>query len=643
MLAVLLLSPYLKTKDKVIEKPIVVMGYDNSQSILFGKDSAFYKSIFPVQWKNLISELKGTYRVEPYTFGSDINISDSPNNIELASDYSKFITHIKSQYAGMNLGAVVLAGDGIFNMGMEPVFSATGMSIPFYTIALGDTNAMKDLKVSDVRYNSLVYKDDIFPVEVSIQAYMMQGKQAEILISSFGNQQIRQTINITSDDFSTSYTFKLQAKRVGKHHIKVDLLYKGEELNKVNNHQSIFIEVINNAQKILMLAHSPHPDIAAFNQTIQSFDQYETEIAYMEDINSIQIEKYDLVILHQTPATSRQSTRLQSEIEEFEIPTLYIIGKKSSLTSFNQQFDGIDILTSIGKYEESRAYVNTLFTGFTFEDKYILQLENLPPVITPLGNYKVSPNTEVFAYQRINGITTDFPLIAFYDNASGVRSGVITGEGFWMWRIHNYLNEGNFNAFDQLINKTIQYLVAKKDKRFFRVYSKNSYNQSENVVLSAELYNATFEAVNEAEVSLRLTDESGQQFNYLFSPKGDIYSLDLKQLEVGIYKYVARTQYGKEEFEAKAEFIVSGQSFESRNLQADHHLLYRLADVSNGELLYPDEIEELRVILASNPLLKKRIYFEDKMSGLNTLPVILAIILFLLCLEWFLRKYFGSY
>ncbi len=46
------------------------------------------------------------------------------------------------------------------------------------------------------------------------------------------------------------------------------------------------------------------------------------------------------------------------------------------------------------------------------------------------------------------------------------------------------------------------------------------------------------------EVSLRLTDEDGQQFNYLFTPEGDIYSLDLKKLEVGVYSYFAKTQLG---------------------------------------------------------------------------------------------------
>jgi len=110
-----------------------------------------------------------------------------------------------------------------------------------------------------------------------------------------------------------------------------------------------------------------------------------------------------------------------------------------------------------------------------------------------------------------------------------------------------------------------------------------------------------------------------------------------------VYRYIAQTQLGNEEYEARGEFIVSGQSFESRRLKADHNMLFRLARVGNGKMLYPDELSELPEILAGNDHLKKRIYFEEKLSGLNTMPIIIAIILFLLSLEWFLRKYFGSY
>jgi len=618
------------------------MGFDNSTSIIQGKDSSFYKATFPEQWINLTQQIGDDYKTESYLFGAEVRKSSAPDFSDELSDYSKFIEHISNEYSAMNIGAVIIAGDGIYNLGVEPVFAASRLSIPFYAIALGDTNSVTDLKISDARFNSLVYKDDIFPLEVNISAEMLKNKDAELVLSAFGKQQEKKRIKITSDDFSASYTFKLRAVETGKHRIKIELITKEAELNNSNNRYNIFIDVINNTQKILILAYSPHPDLTALNQSLRSVKQYETEVNYIKDVNKVNVDDYDLVILHQIPSVFQRSDKLLSDLANKEIPTLYMLGKQSSLPAFNQIFKGVKILTSVGKSEEALADLNSLFTLFSYDMDFASQIEELPPLIVPRGNYITSQNAEIFAYQRINNITTDFPLIVF-NSESGTKSGAIIGEGLWMWRMHDYLNNRNFEAFDNFLNKSIQYLVAKKDKRFFRIITKNEYSSSEKVILKAELYNASYESVNGADVSLRLINEEKQQFNYLFSPDANNYSLDLKQLDIGVYRYIAQTQLGNEEYEARGEFIVSGQSFESRRLKADHNMLFRLARVGNGKMLYPDELSELPEILADNDHLKKRIYFEEKLSGLNTMPIIIAIILFLLSLEWFLRKYFGSY
>jgi len=379
---------------------------------------------------------------------------------------------------------------------------------------------------------------------------------------------------------------------------------------------NIFIDVFDNAQKILILANSPHPDISAISQALKSVTNYETEIKYLKDGHKIKVQEYDLVILHQVPSIEQASDYLISELVAKEIPVLYVLGRQSSLPRFNQAFKGVNVLTSIGKFEEARADINPLFTRFSYNPEFSAQLEELPPVIVPTGNYVLTDNASVFAYQKINNISTDFPLVVFYDNQS-TKSGALLGEGVWLWRMHNYVNQGNFDAFDSFINKTVQYLVAKKDKRFFRVTGKNEYRNTENIILQAELYNDSYEAVTTAEVSLKLTDEENRQFNYLFSPDGNVYTLNLHHLATGIYRYVAQTHLGTKKYETRGEFIVSGQLFESRRLKADHRTLFRLAESGNGKMLYPDQIAGLPELLANNNRLKSKIYFEEKMSGFS--------------------------
>ena len=618
------------------------MGLDNSQSVIMGKDSAYNRQIFPGQWQQLVETLSEKYGVETYLFGDVITKSDNPDFNDGLSDYSRFIKYIREEYNGMNLGSVILAGDGIYNAGIDPVFAASGLSVPLYTIALGDTSSVSDAKIMDVRYNSLVYKDNVFPIEVNISAEMLKGAQAELVISAFGKQQQKKKVDITSDHFNAVYRFNLRATETGKHHINIRLNLQEEELNKQNNISNIFIDVFDNARKILILANSPHPDVSAIRQALETVTHYKTEVKYMKDGHKIDVKEYDLVILHQVPSVLQPSDYLIKELAKDEIPVLFILGRQSSLPRFNQAFKGVNILTSIGKYEEARADINPLFTEYSFNPDFGSQLESLPPVIVPTGNYVIADNASVFAYQKINNISTDFPLVVFYDDQN-TKNGAILGEGIWLWRIHNYLNDGNFEAFDSFINKTVQYLATKKDKRFFKVTGKNEYSNAENAVLQAELYNDSYEPITTAEVSLKLTDEENRQFNYLFSPDGNVYTLNLHHLATGVYRYTAQALLGNKKYETRGEFIVSGQSYESRRLKADHRTLFRLAESGNGKMLYPGQMDELPELLAKNNRMKSKIYFEEKMTGLNSMYIVIALILLLLSLEWFLRKYFGSY
>ena len=105
----------------------------------------------------------------------------------------------------------------------------------------------------------------------------------------------------------------------------------------------------------------------------------------------------------------------------------------------------------------------------------------------------------------------------------------------------------------------------------------------------------------------------------------------------------ASTNFGGKNYGDAGEFVVSGQSLESRQLNANHGMLYRISKKSGGELLYPDEMNRLPEILNARNDLKSKIYYEEKYTGLHNLLWVVGIILLLLSLEWFLRKYLGSY
>ncbi|MBK8388017.1 MAG: hypothetical protein IPL23_01455 [Saprospiraceae bacterium] len=91
------------------------------------------------------------------------------------------------------------------------------------------------------------------------------------------------------------------------------------------------------------------------------------------------------------------------------------------------------------------------------------------------------------------------------------------GEGIWKWRMQDMIDFKNADLSGELINKTIQYLSVKDDKRKFRVNtSKNLYKENETVLFDAQLYNDAFEMINTPDVQLTLNNQAGKSLNTYF-------------------------------------------------------------------------------------------------------------------------------
>jgi len=640
LLLFLLLSPFIKTRFKTKEKPIVVVGVDNSQSIVLSPDSTFYKTRFKKDVANLVKALKEDYQTDFYLFGNKTRLDNDLGFSDSKSDYTSFFKTIKENYRGLNVGAIVVAGDGLYNRGADPAYGASDINWPVYTIALGDTNTYSDLKINDVRFNKMVYLNDQFPVEININAEKLSGKKAILKVNAFGKIFEQQSFLIPGNSFSKTFRVLIPASEKGKHRVTISLSVFNNELNRQNNSKSIFVDVLDSRQKILMVAAAPHPDVSAIKQSLTGFRDYKVDVQYVKKLTA-KPDDYNLVILYQVPCLKHNPAAWLKNLQNKNIPILYIIGKLSNLARFNTLQGGLKIIGAHNT-ELSQPVVHRAFNLFTFGKAQTSTLESLPPLTVPFGNYKPSERANIFAYQKINNLDTDIPLILFYEK-EGIKDAVITGEGIWLWRMHDYLLNSNFYAVESLLGKTVQYLTAKEDKRHLKIISKEEYLPGDKVKLKAELYNDSWELINSSDASLTLTNEQGKQFKYSFSPYEEYYNLVLENLKPGVYRYTSRAMVGDKKYLDKGEFVINSTSEESRKLQADYSLMHRLASENQGVMIYPNQMDSLPAMIKKNQSVKTRIVYSYQTRGINDIWYILALILFLLSLEWFLRKYFGSY
>ncbi len=641
VIALLLLNPLLKSVFNTSEKPIIILAQDGSQSLLIGKDSGFYKNEYPANFTQLVNELEDNYQVRSYTFNEKVSEGADFSFTGKQTDMSALFDELLTRYSNRNVGALLLASDGLYNKGLNPVYASEDFKFPVYSLALGDTAVRKDIFLRKVNFNRIAYLGNSFPVEVIVGANLCKGLKSTLTVSLKGNVVFSKNLNIPDDKFNETIRLELEAKEAGlqRYHIRIAPLE--DEISTANNREDIFIDVLDSKQKILILALSPHPDIAAIREAIESNFNYEVNYSLISDFKG-QLEEYNLVILHQLPGGNQTAGNVIGEATENKIPLLYILGTQSSLAGFNRQNAGVQIVADNFNTNEALPVYNADFSLFTVGTEAQKAFETFPPLLAPFGEYKVLNSAIPLFYQQIGSLEASYPLVVFNQTLTN-KTGVIAGEGIWRWKLGSYLKNGNHIAFNQLITKMVQFLSVKVDKSFFQVKGNTNFLENQPVEMDAEVYNQSYELINEPEVEMTVTNSEETTFPFVFSKTANAYHLNAGVLPVDNYTYEAKVRVGDKLYRENGEFTVSPLNIEMINTIADHNLLYQLAAKHGGRMLTVDQMKDFPQILNEREDIKTITYSEKRYLELMNVFWVFLIVLAILATEWFIRKFNGSY
>jgi len=639
ILVFLLFAPLVKRINRTIEKPIIILAQDNSASIAFAKPTKFNLEQYTSQLRSLEKKLASDYEVRSFNFSGDVKKGLDLNFSGKLSDISAVFRLANNQFANRNVGAVILATDGIYNRGTNPQYESKDLKAPIYTIALGDTIPKRDILIANINYNNLVYLGNQFQIEVLIEAYQAKGLTSKLTVSDNSGIVFSQPISIASNEYRTTIPTLLQAKHKGIQHYTISVSPIDKELSTKNNSQTIFVEVLDGKENVLIIANAPHPDLSALKESIDINKNYEAKVELADQVSDDAIAKASLIILHQIPSVTNPAPDILKRVSSK--PLLFILGGQSNISAFSTAQNVLGI-TSSGAMQEAIAKVQPDFYAFTLSEAAKTKLQNFAPLQAPFGNYGIKGPSAVALSQQIGKVATNMPLLVF-GNDSQRKIGILAGEGIWHYRLEEFQETGTHEGVDELISKTIQYLSSRDDKRKFRVYSpKNTFDESEHIILNAELYNDAYELQNTPDVSVTLKENNGKSYSYLFSKSGNAYVLDAGILPAGEYDYQARTNLGNKKYTATGKFVISQQQVEFQQTIANHQLLHSLAQQSGGKMLYPSQLDELPKLIQINERVKT-ISFEDrKYEELIHIKWIFFLILTLLTAEWFARKRNGE-
>ena len=638
ILAFLLLGPVLKYAGFITQKPIIAVVVDDSKSMIQSGETL---ETISKQVADLQIRLSEKYEVDIISYSNvpQFTTVDKLTAAGSETNISQALRYTKEQYVNQNLGGVVLLTDGIYNGGSNPSFVAENYKVPIYTIGLGDTTVYADIGVNNVSHNSLAYLGNEFPLRIEVKATKLAGKQANMQVLLNGSTILQKSIFIDKENFFYEADVVAKAQKLGQNKVEVRLTTFDNEKNKGNNAYTLYVDVIDGKKKVAIWAEAPHPDLGMLRAAVNTNENYEAAIS----LKSYEVSSdIDLVILHNWFATQAQ-LNLYEKLKSSGIPVLLIVGDDFDSRIFNGGSQDIKFSASGRGTNAALPLVNGRFEYFELEADLAQNIKKWPPLKAAFGKYKGYQPSDILLYQQIGSVTTEEPLILL--NASNKsRLGIVAGTGLWQWRLVDFEKNETHEGVNSLVTKMVQYLAVKEDKKLLKVYpSAKQYGVGEDVTLLGELYNQSLDPISSQEININLKDADGKVYKHTMSASGSQYRLVLQNLEAGAYLYEAKATVGGVSLVDKGYFTIVGQQKELVNLTADFNMLRGLSSATRGQFVSLAGAEMLGNNLLENENLKSVIAEENKLEDLIKFQWIFWLLLSLLSIEWFVRKWAGGY
>jgi len=645
VLVLLLFRPVLRSTEKSADQPSLLVLQDASRSI--SDDTPDWSTTLDSWLAGLPGdEGQAGADIAAYAFGSDLAEWKAGQSLEdPTTDLSSALDILAGQWAGRPIGAVVLATDGRFNRGRDPELQRLSFGAPVHIVALGDTAFQKDLRIDRVLHNDVAGLGNRFPIEVEVGAQAMAGTVGVTLSGSGIRQQ--QEVRLERGGAPATLTFLVEADRPGirRYTIAVDAV--DGEVNLDNNRRDISIDIIERRKRILLTSTAPHPDRGAWANALSGNANYEVvqrPIASLSDSPFPGDEDWDGVLVFGFDPGDGPTRSLFLAARDARIPVGLAIAPDADFDAVRDLGIGLDVRpTREGLTTDPKGTVNPGFPYFAVDDALEDLLLEVPPLVSPFGEISWGAAHTPLLLQRIGGISTEYPLLTVAQTQRG-RLMTLLGEGSWRWRQVGYLRTGSHAAFDKMVGQLVQYLTSDPGIDRFRVDGPRLLDEDERLSFQARVYDATLQPQAGADITLTLRDSVGTEYDFRFSSTaGAGYALDAGRLSKGAYSWTAATDLAGERFERRGTVNIRGIQIERNGRPAEHDRLRRMAESTGGEVFAPDELDRLQDRLAASDRFLPELTWTERLQDLIAWQALLWILLGLLSLEWFARRWAGTY
>ena len=622
-----LLNPSITKESIINQKAKLSVLVDNSSSITFFKKDSLVHAI--LQNFKTHKKLNKRFDINYYSFGNLFQQSDSFSFDENQTDISMPLERIsKIQKNASN--AIVLLSDGNQTIGND--YQYTSIKDPIFPVVIGDTTKFQDVKIAQINVNRYSFINNQFPVESILQYEGTQTIKLRYSLENNGKIIFSERINFSEKNNSHILKTFIKASKEGTNFFTSKIEYLENEKNVVNNSKNFSVEVIDKQSEILIVSSFYHPDLGALKKAIESDKQRKVTIKIVDNKN-IQLNKYQLVVLYQP---NNKFNIIIDQLNSNKSSFMLITGSKTDWLFLNNKSLGIN-KKNINQLEN---YSARFYNGFLNFSQKNIGFENFPPLIDYYGETTVSIPHQTLLYQSINGFSSQNPLLATA-NHNNQKKVFLFGEGIWKWRSSSFLKNNSFQYFDEFIGNLVQYASNKKIRNRLDLDITSFYNANSSIQIGAFYVDENYQFDDRATILFTIKNKnSKKKQTFPFSLSGSSYQLELTSLEAGEYEYTIEVD--GQNISKKGTFKVNEFLVEEQFTNANSYKLELLAQKTAGKLYFEDKYRLVIDDLTNDTRFSTIQKSKKTIDKLVNWQWLMLLIIGLLSLEWFIRKYIGK-
>ncbi|MCC7261325.1 MAG: hypothetical protein IT369_02265 [Candidatus Latescibacteria bacterium] len=570
-----------------------------------------------------------------------------------ATDLARALTKGLEQVADREqLAGVLLVSDGAHNLGEDPGRAAAEGGVPVYTVGVGSTRPPADVRIARAQATEAGYLGRPLRLEAELNSWGYAGREVKILLSE-GDQLLDQQLAVLADG-PQSLSFELRPTVAGPHIYQVEVAPLEGEVARDNNTALVFVQVLQERLKILLVGSGPSVDLAFVRRSLEADSSLVVDCWVEEEAGRFYQGKQlstevlaaagALVLVDPGPGLMTAAGPLFAQYVQAGGGLLLVGGLRTWQSGALPPVLAGMLPVELAPGKGFVAQEVSLSMGLEGREHPVVRLvqeqegttadpwAQLPPLPGYLEGARRKEGAAVLVEGNIEGRP---PLLVA--GAAG-RGKVIAGLSGSFWRLD--LISSGVGGRPQIIRRFWQnaakWLAMKTPAGRVRVWTERPIHRSgEGVAFAAQVFDELLRPQSGASVAVSLGGEASLQLQD--QGRGE-YRAVWRGLSPGEYSWHAQVQAGGSAIGSdEGHFVVEQHTLESANLQANPALLEEIARLSGGQYRplaqWRQAIEQLNA--------RPRLIQQHRTLAWwgPPWPLILAVVL--LAAEWLLRKRSG--